>query len=228
MCHCCKVTQWVRAWEYLPDTGLQVPLPPYLSSGSSTAQAGPSFKMLAPNSPPREVEASSACSCTTDTSSALFLPEELGPGEPATGLSTSSGSLFPVPGSHRPFPSWGVAVPAPPDSSRPGPNDSPSQAQLWVQTRQGGPRQWVGARPACPALGNLGPRNHQALPLPDPRSGLLGRLSRVTGADFTLTRPASFPQGGAWVWPRVWAGSHSGLTQMRALPLTSCVTFACL
>lgn len=49
----------------------------------------------------------------------------------------------------------------------------------------------------------------------------------MTGADFTLTRPASFPQGGEWVWAKR-LNLEAGLTQMLALPLTSCVTSACL
>lgn len=79
-----------------------------------------------------------------------------------------------------------------------------------VQPRQGGPRQRAEARRAPAALGSLGPRNHWALALPDPTGGLLGRFSGVTGADFTLTRPVSFPQGEVWVWAR-----SSGLESVR-------------
>lgn len=49
----------------------------------------------------------------------------------------------------------------------------------------------------------------------------------MTEADFTLTRPASFPQGEVWVCARR-LNSESGLTRLLALPLTSCVTSACL
>lgn len=61
-----------------------------------------------------------------------------------------------------------------------------------VQPRQCGPRQRAEARPAPQAPGSLGPRSYWALPLPDPRGGLLYRLSRVTGIDFTVTRSVSF------------------------------------
>lgn len=60
-----------------------------------------------------------------------------------------------------------------------------------IQPRQGGPGQPVEARPAPPALGCLGCRNHWALPLPDPGGGLLSRLSRVT--ELTSPSPDQFP-----------------------------------
>lgn len=46
----------------------------------------------------------------------------------------------------------------------------------------------------------------------------------MTGADFTLARPAFFPQGRVWCEQRVRALSRAGLTQMLALLLASHVT----